>query len=141
VRRPAEHLLDVLGLENHHESRVKERAEGDDIAVTAPASIEEARRREDEPERLDEPRQRWSRRKPRDPGGGRGHGRILTDGPNAESPHRTLPLWARSGRGARASTHFRSARKQKRHLALPHPHAKERLRARLHAKQLGAPPL
>ena len=88
VPGPAEHLLDGLGLENHHESRVKQRPEGDDVPVAPPTGIEEARRREHEPERLDEPRQRRPGRKPRAPGGGRGHGRILTDGPGPGVSHR-----------------------------------------------------
>ena len=55
VRGPSEHLLHARGLEDHHESRVEQRAEGDDLAVAPPAGIEEAPRHENEAKRLDEP--------------------------------------------------------------------------------------
>ena len=70
VGRAAEHLLDQSGLEDHHEARVEQVAEGHDVAVASTARVDEASRHEDETERLQDARQRRARRH-RDRGGGR----------------------------------------------------------------------
>ena len=57
VGRAAEHLLHEVGVEDHHEARVEQRPEGDDVAVLAPVAVDPPDRHEDEAHRLHPARQ------------------------------------------------------------------------------------